>query len=72
MNIRLLGIVLVVLGLIGVVYGGISWTYEKKDVDLGPIQISHDKTKSIPIPPIAGAISLLAGALLIATDRKHA
>jgi drug/metabolite transporter (DMT)-like permease len=69
---KIVGIVLIVLGLVGVGYGGISWTHQKKVVDLGPLQVSHDKTESLPIPPIAGAICLIAGALVLAGQARHA
>ena len=62
---KALGIVLVVIGLIGVIYGGISWTTRDTVVDAGPIEITKNKTESLPLPPIAGAICLVAGAVLL-------
>ena len=67
---KALGIVLAVLGIIGLIYGGVSWTYRDKVVDAGPIQITHDKTKSIPVPPIAGAVFLVAGVLVLMMGKK--
>jgi uncharacterized membrane protein YidH (DUF202 family) len=69
---KLLGIVLIVLGVIGLGYGGISWTQQKKVVDLGPVEVTHDKTESIPIPPIVGGICLVAGVLVVLGDRRRA
>ncbi len=60
-----LGILLIVLGLVGLVYGGLSWTRKDTIVDAGPIQISTDKRESLPIPPIAGAAALVAGVVLL-------
>jgi hypothetical protein len=69
----LLAIALIVLGVAGLAYGGISFTHQKKDVDLGPIQISHDKTDTLPITPIAGGLCLIAGvAILVVGDRSGA
>jgi hypothetical protein len=62
---KALGIVLVVIGIIGVIYGGISWTTRDTVVDAGPIEITKNKTESLPLPPIAGAICLVAGTLLL-------
>jgi hypothetical protein len=63
-------IVLIVLGVAGLAYGGISFTHQTKDVDLGPIQISHEKTDTLPVTPIAGGLCLVAGvALLIVGGR---
>jgi len=47
---RLVGIVLVILGVVGLAYGGVTWTTKEKVVDLGPLQVTHDKTQSLPLP----------------------
>ncbi len=70
---KMLGIVLIVLGVIGVLYGGFTWTTKDKVVDLGPVEVSKDKTHSLPLPPIAGAVCLIAGtALIVMSGRKSA
>jgi uncharacterized membrane protein YidH (DUF202 family) len=70
--VKLIGIVLIVLGVIGLAYGGISWTTREKVVDAGPLQISRDKTQSVPLPPLAGGLCLAAGVvLLVAASRKR-
>src|SRR5689334_10400941 len=53
---KIVGILLIVLGLAGVIYGGVSWTHPDKVVDVGPVEITRDKKESLPIPPIAGAV----------------
>jgi hypothetical protein len=60
-----LGIVLVVLGILGLLYGGLSWTRKDTVVDAGPIHITADKKESLPIPPIAGGLLLVAGLVLL-------
>jgi hypothetical protein len=68
---KVVGIVLVILGVIGLAYGGMTWTTKEKVVDLGPVQVTHDKTQSIPLPPIVGGVCLAAGViLLVATGRQ--
>jgi hypothetical protein len=57
----IVGILLIALGIIGFAVGGISFSHQKKDVDVGPIQLSHKETNSIPISPILSTISLIAG-----------
>jgi hypothetical protein len=67
---RTLGFVLIVLGLIGIAWGGFSYTTREKVVDLGPIQASRDKKHTVPVPPIAGAVALIGGIALVASGKK--
>ena len=67
---KALGIVLVVLGIVGLIYGGVSWTQRDKVIDAGPIEITKNETKSIPVPPIAGAVFLVAGVLVLMQGKK--
>lgn len=62
---KAIGIVLIVLGLVGLLYGGISWTREDTVADVGPIEITADKRESIPLPPIAGGVLLVVGVVLL-------
>lgn len=68
--IRTLGVILIVLGLIGLVWGGFGYTTREKIVDIGPIHASRDKTHNIPLPPIAGALALIGGIALVVVGRK--
>ncbi len=68
---KLIGIVLIVLGVIGLVAGGISWTEREKVVDLGPLEVTTENRESIPLPPVIGGLLLVAGVvLLVANGRK--
>jgi len=62
---KALGIVLIVLGLVGVAYGGFSWTRKKTVVDAGPIEITTDKHERLPISPAIGAVLLVAGVVMV-------
>ncbi len=66
------GILLIVLGIIGFAVGGLSFTREKKDVDMGPVQLSHKQTKTIPISPVLSTISLIAGVGLVVVGARKA
>ena len=67
----IIAIILIALGIMAFAYQGISYTTRGKVVDLGPIQISADKTKTIPLPPIVGGIALVGGiVLLVVGSRK--
>jgi hypothetical protein len=62
---KIVGILLVVLGVAGLAYGGLSWTSRDTIVDAGPIEITADKTERLPLPPLAGGLLLVAGVVLI-------
>ncbi|MGA3280838.1 MAG: DUF3185 domain-containing protein [Smithella sp.] len=67
----IIGIILIVIGVIALAYQGITYTTREKVVDIGPIQMTADKTKTIPLPPIVGGIALLGGiVLVVAGGRK--
>ena len=62
---KVIGIVLIVLGVAGLAYGGLSWTRRETIVDAGPIEITADKTERVPLPPILGGLLLIAGVVLV-------
>ncbi len=64
------GILLILVGIVGFAVGGISFTHEKKDVDLGPLQVSHRETSTLPISPILSTLSLIAGVGLVAVGAR--
>jgi len=66
----IVGILLIVVGVIGLAYGGISYTKEKTVVDIGPITATADTRETIPVPPILGGIALVGGIVLLAAGGK--
>lgn len=67
----IVGIVLIILGIVGFAAGGFSFTHEKKDVDLGPLQVSHQQKHTVPISPILSALSLVAGVGLVVVGVRN-
>ena len=67
---KALGIVLVVLGVLALAYGGFTYTHQKKVVDLGPVQASKKETSTVPLPPILGVVAILGGGVLLFTGKK--
>jgi hypothetical protein len=61
----LVGVVLIILGVLALAYQGITYTTREKVVDLGRLKITADKEKSIPLPPILGALALVGGVVLV-------
>jgi hypothetical protein len=67
----IVGILLIVLGVFALAYEGISYTKTERVIDLGPLKVDAKREKTIPLPPILGALSLVGGvALLIASRRR--
>ena len=60
----------ILLGIIGFAMGGLSFTEKKKDVSMGPVQISHNEHKTLPISPVLSAISLIAGVGLVVVGAR--
>ena len=54
---RILGVVLIVLGILALIYQGVTYTTHKKVLDIGPIQATKEEHNTIPIPPIVGALA---------------
>jgi hypothetical protein len=67
---KALGLILIGLGLVGLIWGGFSYTTRQKVVDIGPIHATRDTTHSVPLPPIAGALALIGGVALLVTGKN--
>lgn len=65
------GILLTVLGVLALAYQGITYTQQKKVIDLGPLQASTKTEKHIPIPPILGIAAIGGGVALLITGIRQ-
>ena len=69
---RIVGLVLVVIGVVALLWGGVFWTDRDTVLDAGPIKVTKDEREGVRIPPILGGAALLAGILLVVLpDRKR-
>jgi len=68
---KILGIVLIVVGIVALAWGGFSFTTREKVVDIGPIHATRDKKHSVPLSPIAGAIALVGGIVLVTVGKNN-
>ncbi len=66
------GIVVIIVGILMLVFTNINFTTEKKVVDLGSLEINKKENNSIGWPVWMGGAAILAGIVLVATDRKNA
>lgn len=62
---KIAGILLIIVGVAALVYGGFSYTSHKKAVDIGAIQINRTENHTLPIPPILGIVAIAGGAGLV-------
>ncbi len=69
-GIRMIGIILIVLGIVALVWGGITYTKREEVLDVGPIEVESESKERIPLPPILGAIALVGGIVLVASGRR--
>jgi uncharacterized membrane protein HdeD (DUF308 family) len=61
----IVGIILIVLGVVALGYEGISYTTREKVIDVGPLQASVERKKTIPLSPLVGGAALLGGIVLV-------
>ena len=67
---KIIGILLIVAGTLGLIYGSFSYTKEKHDVKLGPLQFSVVEKESVNVPIWAGAGAIGIGVILLLIGRK--
>ncbi|MDA3821579.1 MAG: hypothetical protein PF450_03045 [Bacteroidales bacterium] len=65
-----IAIVLIIVGIVAFAYQGIQYTSREKVVDLGPVQVTAEKTRTFPLPPIVGGIALVGGIVLLLVGGK--
>jgi uncharacterized membrane protein YidH (DUF202 family) len=65
-----IAIILIIVGIAALAYQGIQYTSSEKVIDLGPVQVTTEKTKTFPLPPIVGGIALVGGIVLLLVGNK--
>lgn len=68
--IKLVAIVLIVAGALGLIYGGITYTRSTHDAKIGPIELSVKDKKTVGIPVWAGVGAIVVGAGLLLVPSK--
>jgi uncharacterized membrane protein len=72
MNAKMLvGIILIALGIVSLVWQGISYTKKEEVLNVGPLRATATKKETIPIPPVVGGLCLVAGVVLVAVAWKR-
>ena len=70
-SITVAGIFLIILGVLVFVYQGVTYTKREKILDIGPIQATRETRKTVPLPPILGAVAIAGGIALMVKGHKR-
>ena len=62
---KIVGVILLIVGAVALIYGGFRYTTQKKEVDMGPIQINKTEHHTVLLPPLLGVVCLAAGGVLV-------
>ena len=69
--VRIIGILLIVLGLVALAYQGITYTKSEKVLEVGPITATKETKQTIPLPPVLGGVALLGGVVLLVASSSR-
>lgn len=67
---RIAGLVLVVIGIVALVWGGIFWTERETVVDAGPLEITTEETEGVVVPPLVGVAAIVGGIVLLLVPER--
>ena len=70
-GVTILGFLLIILGVVGLVVGGVSYTKDKDTADLGPVDITVKEKEHVHIPAALAVVSLIGGALLVVAGSRR-
>ena len=67
---KIAGMILIGLGLLGLAWGTFTYTTSEKVFDIGPIHATRDETHRVPMSPVAGAVMIAGGIALLLAGKK--
>ena len=67
---KIAAIVLIVAGVLGLAYGGFTYTKQTHEVDMGPIHMSVDEKQTVNVPIWVGVVAILIGGFLLVVRTK--
>ena len=69
--VKIVGIVLIAAGILGLVYGGFSYTKETHEAKIGSLELSMKEKETINVPVWAGVGAIVIGGILLLVPTKH-
>lgn len=67
---RVAGLVLVVLGIVALLWGGVFWTDRDTLIDAGPLEVTTEQREGVRVPPVVGIIALIGGVVLLVAPKR--
>jgi hypothetical protein len=67
----IVGIVLMVIGVVALAYQGISYTTRDQIADIGPVEVTKETRRTLPLPPLLGGLALIGGVVLVVVGAKR-
>ena len=68
---RIVGLLLIALGIVALVWGGVFWTDRDTVLDAGPLEVTTENREGVALPPILGAIALIGGIVLLVLPERR-
>jgi hypothetical protein len=62
---------LIVIGLVALIYQGITYTTREKVLEVGPVEVTAERRKTIPLPPVLGGLALAGGVVLVVVGSRR-
>lgn len=69
-SVSILGVVLIVIGLAALAWPVIRYTTSETVVDVGPLEVNRERTRSIPVPPLLGGAAAVVGVVLLISGAR--
>lgn len=67
----LVGIILIIIGVVTLAYGGFSFTTSEKVAEIGPLKVEREKTRTVPLSPVLGGLALVGGIVLVVIGARR-
>ena len=62
---RVLGVLLIVVGIAALAWGGVFWTDRDTVVDIGELEVTTENREGVALPPVVGILAIVGGAILL-------